>query len=187
MCIRDRGGTILGTKRTPFKLMRVVEDDKIDKVAAMKKTYKDAKLDCLLCLGGNGTHKTVSYTHLGHIFPDHKARIFAICCNQHFYDDSDCFPEYPCSFMFVASDVYKRQGVRFPICPVPAYRALIPAVWKHTGSVIEFTLPFKWFRQWGEMCIRDSPWTRNTKPGFSMDPAKSRIRPALQAAPATIL
>ena len=44
------GGTILGTKRTPFKLMRVVEEDKIDKVAAMKKTYKDAKLDCLLCL-----------------------------------------------------------------------------------------------------------------------------------------
>lgn len=31
------GGTILGTKRTPFKLMRVVEDDNIDKVAAMKK------------------------------------------------------------------------------------------------------------------------------------------------------
>ena len=51
------GGTILGTKRTPFKMMTVVEDDKVDKVAAMKKTYKDAKLDCLLCLGGNGTHK----------------------------------------------------------------------------------------------------------------------------------
>ena len=49
------GGTILGTKRTPFKMMRVVGDDKVDKVAAMKKTYKDAKLDCLLCLGGNGT------------------------------------------------------------------------------------------------------------------------------------
>lgn len=32
------GGTILGTKRTPFKKMRVVEDDKVDKVAAMKKT-----------------------------------------------------------------------------------------------------------------------------------------------------
>ncbi|MED9936642.1 MAG: ATP-dependent 6-phosphofructokinase, partial [Gemmiger sp.] len=28
--------------------------------AAMKKTYKDAKLDCLLCLGGNGTHKTAN-------------------------------------------------------------------------------------------------------------------------------
>ena len=54
------GGTILGTKRTPFKLMRVVEEDKIDKVAAMKKTCKDAKLDCLLCLGGNGTHKTAN-------------------------------------------------------------------------------------------------------------------------------
>ena len=54
------GGTILGTKRTPFKMMRVVEEDKIDKVAAMKKTYKDAKLDCLLCLGGNGTHKTAN-------------------------------------------------------------------------------------------------------------------------------
>lgn len=41
-------------------MMRVVEEDKIDKVAAMKKTYKDAKLDCLLCLGGNGTHKTAN-------------------------------------------------------------------------------------------------------------------------------
>jgi len=54
------GGTILGTNRTPFKMMRVVGDDKVDKVAAMKKTYKDAKLDCLLCLGGNGTHKTAN-------------------------------------------------------------------------------------------------------------------------------
>ena len=49
------GGTILGTKRTPFKKMRVVEEDKVDKVAAMKKNYRAAKLDCLLCLGGNGT------------------------------------------------------------------------------------------------------------------------------------
>ena len=54
------GGTILGTKRTPFKMMRVVGDDKVDKVAAMKKTYKEAKLDCLLCLGGNGTHKNAN-------------------------------------------------------------------------------------------------------------------------------
>ena len=52
------GGTILGTKRTPFKKMRVVEDDKVDKVAAMKKNYRAAKLDCLLCLGGNGTWQT---------------------------------------------------------------------------------------------------------------------------------
>ena len=54
------GGTIIGNNRTPLKLMRVVEDDNIDKVAAMKKTYKAAKLDCLLCLGGNGTHKTAN-------------------------------------------------------------------------------------------------------------------------------
>ena len=52
------GGTILGTKRTPFKLMRVVGEDRVDKVAAMKAHYKEMKLDCLLCLGGNGTHKT---------------------------------------------------------------------------------------------------------------------------------
>ena len=45
------GGTILGTKRTPFKLMRVVGDDEVDKVEAMKKNYKEMKLDCLLCLG----------------------------------------------------------------------------------------------------------------------------------------
>ena len=54
------GGTILGTKRTPFKLMRVVGDDEVDKVDAMKKNYKEMKLDCLLCLGGNGTHKTAN-------------------------------------------------------------------------------------------------------------------------------
>ena len=36
--ILTRGGTILGTKRTPIKLMKVVEEDNVDKVAAMKKT-----------------------------------------------------------------------------------------------------------------------------------------------------
>ncbi len=54
------GGTILGTKRTPFKLMRVIGEDDVDKVDAMKKNYKEMKLDCLLCLGGNGTHKTAN-------------------------------------------------------------------------------------------------------------------------------
>ena len=47
------GGTILGTKRTPFKLMRVIGEDNVDKVAEMKKNYKEMKLDCLLCLGGD--------------------------------------------------------------------------------------------------------------------------------------
>ena len=35
--MKKHSGTILGTKRTPFKMMRVVEDDNVDKVAAMKK------------------------------------------------------------------------------------------------------------------------------------------------------
>lgn len=58
--ILTRGGTILGTKRTPYKMMQIIEDDKIDKVAEMKQTYKEQKLDCLLTLGGNGTHKTAN-------------------------------------------------------------------------------------------------------------------------------
>ncbi len=53
-----RGGTILGTARTPFKMMQVVGDDGVDKVASMKKHYAKIGLDALLCLGGNGTHKT---------------------------------------------------------------------------------------------------------------------------------
>ncbi len=55
-----RGGTILGTARTPYKMMRVVEESGINKVLEMKKTYTDIGLDALLCLGGNGTHKTAN-------------------------------------------------------------------------------------------------------------------------------
>ena len=58
--ILTTGGTIFGTKRTPFKLMKVVEEDNVDKVKQMKETYKNQKLDCLLTLGGNGTHKTAN-------------------------------------------------------------------------------------------------------------------------------
>ncbi len=58
--ILTTGGTILGTCRTPYKLMRVVGDDNVDKVKEMKETYKKNKLDCLLTLGGNGTHKTAN-------------------------------------------------------------------------------------------------------------------------------
>ena len=56
--IPTQGGTILGTKRQPFKMMTVIGDDNVDKVKNMKETYKKQKLDCLLTLGGNGTHKT---------------------------------------------------------------------------------------------------------------------------------
>lgn len=52
------GGTILGTSRQPFKLMRVPDENGLDKVEAMKHTYHKLNLDCLVVLGGNGTHKT---------------------------------------------------------------------------------------------------------------------------------
>ena len=58
--ILTMGGTILGTSRTPFRDMRVVEDDNVDKVHAMKMNYRAMKLDCLVTLGGNGTHKTAN-------------------------------------------------------------------------------------------------------------------------------
>jgi len=58
--ILTRGGTILGSHRTPFKKMRKIEEDGIDKVKNMIKTYKKHKLDCIVCLGGAGTHKNAN-------------------------------------------------------------------------------------------------------------------------------
>ena len=58
--ILTRGGTILGTSRQPFKLMRVPDENGLDKVEAMKHTYHKLSLDCLVVLGGNGTHKTAN-------------------------------------------------------------------------------------------------------------------------------
>lgn len=58
--ILTEGGTIIGTSRQPFKLMRVIGDDGFDKVAAMKKTYRKLNLDCLVVLGGNGSQKTAN-------------------------------------------------------------------------------------------------------------------------------
>ena len=50
----------MGTSRQPFKQMRVLDENNIDKVTKMKETYKKMKLDCLVILGGNGTHKTAN-------------------------------------------------------------------------------------------------------------------------------
>ena len=58
--ILTRGGTILGSSRQPFKLMRVPDENGLDKVEAMKKTYYKLCLDCLVILGGNGTQKTAN-------------------------------------------------------------------------------------------------------------------------------
>ena len=54
------GGTILGTSRQPFKKMQVIEENGVDKVKAMIDTYNKLELDCLVILGGNGTHKTAN-------------------------------------------------------------------------------------------------------------------------------
>ena len=58
--ILTKGGTILGTSRQPFKLMREPDENGLDKVAAMKSTYYKLNLDCLVILGGNGTQKTAN-------------------------------------------------------------------------------------------------------------------------------
>lgn len=58
--ILTKGGTILGTSRQPFKLMRVPDEKGLDKVEAMKHTYHKLNLNCLVILGGNGTHKTAN-------------------------------------------------------------------------------------------------------------------------------
>ena len=54
------GGTILGTSRTPFKQIREPDENGLDKVEEMKQNYYKLKLDCLVILGGNGTHKTAN-------------------------------------------------------------------------------------------------------------------------------
>ena len=58
--ILTKCGTILGSSRTPFKLIREPDENGIDKVEAMKQNYYKLKLDCLVILGGNGTHKTAN-------------------------------------------------------------------------------------------------------------------------------
>lgn len=58
--ILDEGGTILGSSREPFKHITEITSEGIDKVQSMIETYKDLKLDCLVILGGNGTHKTAN-------------------------------------------------------------------------------------------------------------------------------
>jgi len=54
------GGTILGTSREkPYK---IVKNDKKNhnKPKKIKKTYNELGLDCLVCIGGNGTMKTAN-------------------------------------------------------------------------------------------------------------------------------
>ncbi len=51
------GGTILGTSREkPFKIEKGEEFN--DKPELIRKNYKELGLDCVVCIGGNGTMKT---------------------------------------------------------------------------------------------------------------------------------
>ena len=56
------GGTILGTSRMPFKDMEnpVSDSDSRTRKQAMIDTYYRLNLDCLVILGGNGTHKSAN-------------------------------------------------------------------------------------------------------------------------------
>ena len=54
----NMGGTILGTSREkPFKKRSATSQNK---PALMLKTIKEMQLDCLVCIGGNGTQKTAA-------------------------------------------------------------------------------------------------------------------------------
>lgn len=55
----NMGGTILGTSREkPFKKGGIV--DGINKPALIEQNIKELGLDCLVCIGGNGTQKTAA-------------------------------------------------------------------------------------------------------------------------------
>lgn len=58
--ILTMGGTILGTSREkPFKKDKSFFKEN-DKPKAILTTYKELELDCLVCIGGNGTLKTAN-------------------------------------------------------------------------------------------------------------------------------
>ena len=56
--ILTMGGTILGTSREkPFKKNANLSFDKLERI---KNNYREMGLDCLVCIGGNGTMKTAA-------------------------------------------------------------------------------------------------------------------------------
>lgn len=58
--ILNLGGTILGTSRQPFKKINNPDEKGRNKVKCMIENYKNMQLDCLVVLGGNGSHKTAN-------------------------------------------------------------------------------------------------------------------------------
>ena len=60
--ILTQGGTFLGSSRDrPHKME--IDGKIVDMTAAAVRTYKKLNLDCLVCLGGNGTQKTALRLH----------------------------------------------------------------------------------------------------------------------------
>jgi 6-phosphofructokinase 1 len=55
--ILSLGGTILGTSREKPHKMPLPNGETVDLTARAVETYSRLGLDCLVCLGGNGTHK----------------------------------------------------------------------------------------------------------------------------------
>lgn len=58
--ILTKGGTILGSSRMPFKSIKEPDENGLNKIEAMKETYRRLGLDCIVILGGNGSHKTAN-------------------------------------------------------------------------------------------------------------------------------
>lgn len=56
----SQGGTVLGSSRQPFKQMTVPDGDGVTRLDRMLKNYKKMGLDCLITLGGAGTHKNAA-------------------------------------------------------------------------------------------------------------------------------
>src|SRR4029077_16853954 len=59
--ILTTGGTILGTSREKPHRMPLPHGKTVDLTSRAVETYHRLGLDCLVCLGGNGTHK-VAYS-----------------------------------------------------------------------------------------------------------------------------
>jgi 6-phosphofructokinase 1 len=59
--ILSLGGTILGTSREKPHKMPLPNGEAVDLTSRAVETYSQLGLDCLVCLGGNGTHK-VAYS-----------------------------------------------------------------------------------------------------------------------------
>lgn len=55
----NQGGTMLGTSREkPFKKNGIISD--VNKPALIEQNVKELGLDCVVCIGGNGTQKTAA-------------------------------------------------------------------------------------------------------------------------------